>query len=94
MQIKKRLFELGRVVATPGALDLLEAHGQTLQQMLARHSTGDWGALCEEDAQMNVTGVQYGFRIMSVYPLHGADCVWLITESDRSVTTLLLPEEY
>lgn len=90
---KVALFSLGRVVATPGALECLEANKQDPLELVARHVTGDWGDLDEEDVEENNRSVKEGYRILSAYKLAGCK-VWIITEHDRSVTTLLLPEEY
>lgn len=89
----KRLFDLGQTVATPAALAALEAAGQTYWHLLDRHITGDWGTLPDEDRQANEDALAHGLRIMSVYPV-GENKVWVITEADRSATTLLLPDEY
>ncbi|HJV84707.1 MAG TPA: hypothetical protein VJ698_04470 [Noviherbaspirillum sp.] len=88
------LFSLGQIVATPGALDLLTRHGRSPMQLLARHVRGDWGSLDPEDAAANHAAVSENDRILSSYPIDGDDRVWIITEWDRSVTTLLLPCEY
>lgn len=88
------LFLLGEVVATPGAVEALETHNILPLQLLQRHVTGDWGDVCEEDAQSNTDAVQYGDRILSSYVIGTSTKVWVITEWDRSVTTLLLPSEY
>lgn len=107
-------FELGRIVATPGALALMHRTNSNPFTLLARHVAGDWGECCAEDAQTNEDALAHGSRVLSVYllPLQslaeggekaeqaltspdvGDDRIWLITEADRSVTTLLLPEEY
>ena len=87
-------FELGQVVATPGALEALEEAGQDAFEFLARHASGDWGDLCEADKQENEFSVANGFRILSSYTLSTGAKVWLITEADRSATTILLPREY
>ncbi len=88
-------FPLGRIVATPGALRSLEEAGQTSAEFLDRHVEGDWGdALDNEDKQENEFSVQHGFRILSAYTTSAGEKVWVITEADRSATTLLLPEEY
>ena len=92
--IKQPLFALGRLVATPGALELLTRSEQTPLEFLARHSKGDWGECCSEDAKENDFSVKAGFRILSVYNTHAGERLWVITEADRSVTTLLLPSEY
>ena len=84
---------LGRVVATPGALQLLEEAGEDPLRYLARHRSGDWGELDEHDRQENELSLKHGWRILSSYPV-GERCIWIITEADRSQTTILLPEEY
>jgi len=88
------LFELGRIVATPGALQALEAAEQQPAEFLDRHVNGDWGDLDDEDKQENEFSVRNGFRILSAYTTSAGDKIWIITEADRSATTLLLPEEY
>ena len=84
---------LGKVVATPGALTLLMEAGGHPFDYLARHATGDWGELCAFDRRQNQIALRNGNRVLSSYPV-GRECVWVITEADRSVTTILLPEEY
>lgn len=90
---KHPLFPLGAVVATPGALDLLDRHGINATQLLARHQYGDFGTVCADDANENMFAIQHGSRILSAYEV-GGERLWVITEADRSATTLLLPEEY
>ena len=87
-------FLLGRIVATPGALTALEKAGQTPDIFLIRHATGDWGELDDHDRRENEYSVAHGFRILSAYNLPNGTRIWIITEADRSVTTLLLPSEY
>jgi hypothetical protein len=84
---------LGKVVATPWALKLLSEAGQDPFDYLARHATGDWGELCTFDRRQNEIALRDGHRVLSSYPV-GEGRVWIITEADRSVTTILLPEEY
>ena len=84
---------LGRVSATPGALKLLGKSGGPSFDYLARHATGDWGELCAFDRHQNEIALREGLRVLSSYPV-GRERVWVITEADRSVTTILLPEEY
>ena len=91
---KKALFPLGQVVATPGALEALKDARQEPIEFLRRHVAGDWGEVPPEDAQENELSVEQGFRILSAYTLSSSVKIWLITEADRSATTLLLPEEY
>jgi hypothetical protein len=88
-------FALGEVVATPGALDLLDRTGVNASSLLRQHERGDWGALCADDAAANDRAVIDGDRVLSAYELgSGRERLWIITEHDRSVTTLLLPGEY
>ena len=84
---------LGKVVATPGALKLLSEMGEDLFGYIARHATGDWGELCAFDRRQNEIALRDGYRVFSSYDV-SAERVWVITEADRSVTTILLPEEY
>ena len=60
---------------------------------LWRHRAGDWGEVCREDAMLNDHALRYGERLLSVYAIDG-ERVWIITEADRSVTTVLYPSEY
>jgi hypothetical protein len=84
---------LGRVVATPGAWKLLTEARAHLFDLLARHATGDWGELCAFDRRQNEIALREGLRVLSSYDVL-AGRVWIITEADRSITTILLPEEY
>ena len=84
---------LGRVVATPGALETILGAGGDPFSYTARHATGDWGELCALDRRENGLALRHGRRVLSSYPV-GDERVWVITEADRSVTTILLPEEY
>jgi hypothetical protein len=87
-------FPLGQVVATPGALAALQSTGQSPVPFLQRHSQGDWGELDPEDVQENEFALTYGLRLLSAYTLKDGTHIWIITEADRSVTTILLPSEY
>ena len=87
-------FALGQIVATPGALDALAQAGQTAEEFISRHVVGDWGTLPTEDVQANEDSVEKGGRLLSAYHLSDGTKIWLITEWDRSATTLLLPSEY
>ena len=91
---RKPLFDLGQLVATPGALAALEKTGQTPMDFLSRHVRGDWGDLPEEDKAENELSLEKGFRLLSSYRTNANDKIWIITEADRSHTTLLLPDEY
>jgi hypothetical protein len=87
-------FPLGRVVATPGALSALEKAEQSPAEFLDRHVNGDWGEVTDADKQENELSVEQGFRILSAYTTSAGDTIWILTEADRSATTILLPEEY
>lgn len=98
-------FPLGQIVATPGAMEALNAaYGIPPQiaawYLLKRHQSGNWGDMCEEDKRANEDALRDGERIFSGYFLPLAEDetepvkIWVITEWDRSYTTLLLPEEY
>ena len=84
---------LGHVVATPGALDLVRSHGLNVVALVRRHASGDWGTLDAHDRDANRRALRSGARVMSVYPTAGGT-LWVITEADRSATTVLLPSEY
>ena len=87
-------FPLGRVVATPGALAVLERNQVAPFTFLARHQIGDWGDLDADDRAENEFSLQQGFRLLSAYTLPDGSRIWVITEADRSSTCILLPEEY
>jgi hypothetical protein len=87
-------FQLGQVVAIPGALAALEESGEQPSDFLARHVAGDWGDLSDADRNENEFSLVNGFRLLSSYTLKDGVKLWIITEADRSSTTLLLPEEY
>jgi hypothetical protein len=90
----KPLFALGQVVATPGALEALEQSQQTPEEFLTRHVQGDWSTLDAHDRQANKQAVKEGDRIFSVYTTRLGTRLYVITEWNRSVTTLLRPDEY
>ena len=87
-------FPSGQIVATPGALDALDSAEQTAHEFLSRHFAGDWGEVDAEDAEENELSVKEGFRILSAYKTNKGVKLWIITEADRSATTILLPDEY
>lgn len=87
-------FPLGQMLATPGALEALEESGQSAADFLGRHVNGDWGDVDAEDAKENELSVAQGFRILSAYRTTKDVKLWVITEADRSATTILLPDEY
>ena len=94
MSSTKSLFLLGRIVATPGAIGALMRANQCSHYFLDRHVAGDWGELENEDKAENEYSLQHGFRILSSYITAAGEKLWVITEANRSATTLLLPEEY
>jgi hypothetical protein len=89
-------FTLGEVVATPGALEALAESNQTPFELLNRHIRGDWGEeLCAEDRELNEEALILGDRILSAYKTaKDNQKLYVITEADRSVTTVLLADEY
>jgi hypothetical protein len=84
---------LGQVVATPGALRLLHSEGISPASLLRRHAVGDWGCVPPDDGELNDLAAADGSRILSAYHA-GRGKVWIVTECDRSATTILLPDEY
>jgi hypothetical protein len=85
-------FSLGRVVITRNAMDTLAP--ETVHASLARHHAGDWGDLCQEDLDANQFALDEGLRLLSSYEDRNGRKFWIITEADRSATTVLLPEDY
>ena len=90
----KGLFSLGHLLSTPGALAALEEAGVEPSELLGRHVTGDWGNLDEEDKVLNNQALVDDTRILSAYILSTGTKVWIISEADKSATTILLPHEY
>lgn len=88
------LFSLGRVVATPGALEAMKRLSIEPIALVFRHANGDWGELCEQDREENIRSIEYGYRVFSSYLVDPDTKLYVITEADRSVTTILLPSEY
>jgi hypothetical protein len=88
------LFDLGAVVATPGALSAMEEAGVDALELLGRHVGGDWGDLDGHDRGANKRALKYGTRLLSSYKLPTGGKVWIISEASREVTTILLPSEY
>lgn len=85
-------FPLGQTVITPNAMQRIQP-GEVLAA-LKRHAAGDWGDVCEEDRKENELSLREGFRILSVYHSAVGEKFWIITEADRSATTVLMPEDY
>ena len=90
----EQFFALGRIVATPGALEALEESGETPLDFIKRHVAGDWGEVNAEDREANEQALMHGARLLSAYRTTLNQRLWVITEADRSATTILLPEEY
>jgi hypothetical protein len=89
------LFPLGHVVATPGAIDVLDRTGTNVTTLLWRHQNGDFGSLRAADVRLNLQAIVVGLRMLSCYEIGvSRERVWIITERDRSVSTVLLPGEY
>lgn len=99
LTIRSRLFgqpnfEFGKCVCTPGAQEAMEEADQEPRVFLDRHRDGDWGEVCRDDWEENELSLREGFRLLSVYRTGLGVKLYVITEADRSVTTMLLPEEY
>ena len=91
---RKPMFQPGQLVATPGALAALEKAGQSPMDFFSRHVMGDWGELSEDDHKENQLSLEKGFRLLSSFRTNAGDRLWVITEANRSHSTILLPEEY
>lgn len=87
-------FPLGQTVATPGAIEAMAAAGVSPFDLFRRHQSGDWGDVPPEDAKANEFDLTHEGRLISSYRLPTGVTVWVITENDRSATTVLLPGEY
>ncbi len=90
-------FSLGQLLMTRGVNDQVaenEAFAQFVMSNLKRHANGDWGDLCSEDKAENELSLQEGERLLSAYESEGLRKIWIITEADRSATTVLFPDEY
>lgn len=90
--INRKTFALGQIVATPNALASVQA--DDIKAALARHAACDWGDCCSDDWQENDLAVDKYLRLFSVYHDRAGVKFWIITEADRSATTILLPEDY
>jgi hypothetical protein len=92
---RNSLFPLGKIVFTRGGIEAFQQKGvPPVGNIIARHATGDWGDMDEQDKALNDAAVKDGGRIFSAYQLTDDLRVWVITEWDRSATTVLLPSEY
>ncbi len=85
-------FEVGQLGITPGAQELIPM--KEVEIALNRHASGDWGKVCEDDHAQNEWALENEARLMSVYESESGESFWIITEADRSSTTILLPSEY
>jgi hypothetical protein len=88
------LFGLGRLSATPGAIRTLTSAATDPVEYIARHLAGDWGELDAHDTAANDRALRLDERIISAYRLSNGEKIWIITEADRSATTIILPSEY
>jgi hypothetical protein len=89
---QNRKFLLGQIVITANAQQAI--HPNDVERALTRHVAGDWGNLCDEDRRENERALQERHRLFSAYQADGGSKFWIITEADRSVTTILLPLDY
>ena len=90
-------INMGRLLMTRGVNDLVaedEAFAKFVTGSLTRHRSGDWGNLTDEDKQENELSLKAGYRLLSAYESEGLPKIWIITEADRSATTILFPDEY
>lgn len=87
-------FSIGHMYATPAAFEAIGRAGLHPRTLLDRHQAGDWGDVDEEDKRANDTALKIKARLLSAYILAGGVKIWIITEADRSSTTILLPDEY
>ena len=90
-------INMGRLLMTRGVNDLVaedEAFATFVMGSLSRHCRGDWGNLTDEDTQENELSLKAGYRLLSAYKSEGLPKIWVITEADRSATTILFPDEY
>lgn len=98
--MKKPLFQMGRLLSTPAALEALERAGQSVWEFFSLHSKGQWGdELCQEDKDLNDAALVDGSRLLSAYRTRLGVKLWIITEAaddegHREATTILLPDEY
>ena len=90
---RQHRFALGQIVATPAVIAHFNEHRESMQFYLRRHVCGDWGEVCADDWAENDLSVKQGFRILSAYTV-ATEKIWVVTEADRSATTLLFPSEY
>ena len=87
-------FRLGEIVSTTHLFEHCEKNNFALLPYLVSHAQGDWGDVCQEDKKANDQALKTGERLLSAYTLPDGEKIWIITEWDRSVTTILFPEDY
>jgi len=95
--MKNPVFSTGQIMASRGVNDLMQENSDFalfVQESLNRHIKGDWGNLDDEDKQENELSLKEGYRLLSAYESTGMPKIWIITEADRSATTILFPDEY
>jgi hypothetical protein len=92
--VRTPLFQLGRVVATPGAVEALAEAKTSAWALLSRHCSADFGEVDADDWQANLDAIKDGARILSAYTLKTGERLWVITEADRSSSCVLRPDEY
>lgn len=93
-RLLKSKFPIGRIVGTPAAFEALKTNKTTALEFLRRHASGDWGVVGKDDWESNDQALVDGTRIFSSYTLDDDSVIWVITEADRSSTTILLPDDY
>jgi hypothetical protein len=91
---EKKSVPLGRLVATPAALEALTQAGQSYVEFVDRHRRGDWGEVGGDDWELNDRSLEDGSRVLSAYRTRNDVRIWVVTEADRSSTCILLPGEY
>jgi hypothetical protein len=92
-RVRKKLstkFDVGEVVVTPAASAVLEAHGQSVDELLSRHQAGDWGEVSRQVREVNERGLAERFNVQSVYPVRSGQRVIVVTKGDRSLTMVHL----
>ena len=90
----KPLFSLGKVLLTSATNAMFCEGSLDVSELINRHVSGDWSDMCDDDIESNKDAIANGFRVFSSYKLSESQNIWIITEADRSITTILLPDEY
>jgi hypothetical protein len=92
--VNHALFKIGRLVASPGAIECLAKAKTSAWELVSRHVSGDFGDVDANDRQANLHAIKDGDRILSAYKLTTGERLWVITEADRSSSCVLRPDEY